>query len=52
MATRKTTPEKPPSPAMLSKAGKGTQNPAALSPKQQRSIDARVLGEGNKRKRS
>jgi hypothetical protein len=48
--TRKTTPEKPPSTAMLSKAGSGTRNPKALTPAQQRSIDARVLSEGNKRK--
>jgi hypothetical protein len=42
MNARKTTPEKPPKPSMLSNAGKGTQNPKALTPTQQRSIDARV----------
>lgn len=51
MTTRKTTPEKPPKAGMLSAAGKGTQNPESLTPAQQRSIDARVLSEGNKRKR-
>ena len=48
---RKTTPERPPSKSELSMAGTGTENPKNLKPKQVKTLAARVLSEGNKRKK-
>jgi hypothetical protein len=50
MTTRKTTPERPPTKPELSVAGRGTQNPNALTPKQVQTLSGRVLSEGNKRR--
>ena len=47
--SRKTTPEKPPTPKELSLAGKGTHDPRSLTPKQVQTLSARVLSEGVKR---
>lgn len=46
----KTTPERPPTKAMESRAGHGLQDPRSLKPKDVRSLSGRVLSEGVKRK--
>lgn len=48
--TRKTTPERPPTKAELSLAGKAVSKPSAVTKSQIRTLGGRVLSEGAKRK--